>query len=217
MEISREIIEKYHKNECSTEEAAAVEAWLFSADCEEALLLPLNESKTKHKADIWNEIEKTIQIDTTPAESGQNTFHKMSFWFGTVAASLFFAIMAFTGYYMNNKKEKLRLVAVNNTSSINIRHVEADAYHISVGTNTSARINDATGIVNLSGSILIRPKKDIILVFEGNEEKITFKAGQTYIVLKGEDGNDKVIVVNERNIMDLPPVLQKQIINEFKI
>lgn len=64
---------------------------------------------------------------------------------------------------------------------------------------------------------MIHPKKDITLKFEGSQEQITFKAGQTYIILKGEDGNDKVIIVNEKNIMDLPPVLQKQITNEFKI
>ncbi|MNL38312.1 hypothetical protein D3C87_1605150 [compost metagenome] len=98
-----------------------------------------------------------------------------------------------------------------------VRQVEASAYNISLGPNTSAKIDNNSGIVNLSGSLLISPKKDITLQFEGSEDNMVFKAGQTYIVLKGEDGNDKVIIINEKNIMDLPPVLQKQIINEFKI
>lgn len=76
---------------------------------------------------------------------------------------------------------------------------------------------NGSGIVDLSGSMLIHPKKDIELLFEGSEDKMTFKAGQTYIILKGEHGNDTMIIVNEKNIMDLPPVIQKQIINEFQI
>ena len=98
-----------------------------------------------------------------------------------------------------------------------LRQVEASAYHISVGPRTSARIDNVGGIIELSGSLLIQPKKDITLKFEGTHEEIRFKAGQTYIILKGADGNDKVIIVNEKNIMDLPPLLQKQISNEFKI
>lgn len=219
MKISKELLEKYHMKACSQQEAELVEAWLFSGDHNEALQLPLTEDKAMHKADIWKEIENSmISEDAKPIETKYTRLHKTSFWFGAVAASLFFALL-FAGIYHNTSTKQdqdLPFVAVNNTS-MQVRHIDANAYHISVGPNTLAKINNTTGIIDLSGSLLISPKKDIVLTFEGNSEKMTFKAGQTYIILKGEDGTDKVIIVNERNIMDLPPVLQKQIINEFKI
>lgn len=220
MKIDKEIIERYHRNECSPEEAQAVELWLFSGDSDEALLLPINEDKAVHKTMIWTDIEKTIlpEKEIIPGKT-KRTFHKISFWSGAVAASLFIAVLTASFYHLgkNLTTQDQPLLSVNNRSSINVKHLEANAYHISVGPNTSASINNTTGSVDLSGSLLISPKKDIVLSFEGSKEKMTFKAGQTYIILKGEDGNDKIIIVNEKNIMDLPPLLQKQIINEFKI
>jgi hypothetical protein len=216
MKISKELIEQYHRGQCSQEECDAVEFWLFSGDSDEALQLPLTEDKLVHKAEIWKEIERIIPHTPVSPTLERKGIHRYSFWTGAIAASLLLAIISVTAYYITRAEQDIPLIAVNN-SSVDVRQVEASAYNISIGPNTSARIDNNSGIVNLSGSLLISPKKDITLQFEGSEENIVFKAGQTYIVLKGEDGNDKVIIINEKNIMDLPPVLQKQIINEFKI
>lgn len=219
MKISNELIEKYHRNECTREETDLVESWLFSGESDEALQLPLGENKAEHKSGIWNEIEKILPTENADPVLVKKTFLQNTFWSGAIAASLAICVMAIAFYWLTSPKAvaEAPFVMVNNTSSINVKHIEANSYHISVGTNTSTKINNETGIVDLTGSLLIRPKKDIQLLFEGNKDKMVFKAGQTYIILKGEDGNDKIIVVNEKNIMDLPPVLQKQIINEFQI
>lgn len=216
MKINKELIEQYHRGECNQEERDAVEFWLFSGDSDEALQFPLTEDKLAHKADIWKEIETVLPLDPTPPVLKKQGLHRYSFWTGAIAASLLLTILSITTYYITKSKQDMPLIAVNN-SSMDVREVEGKAYNISIGPNTSAKIDNNSGIVNLSGSLLISPKKDITLQFEGSQENIVFKAGQTYIVLKGAEGNDKVIIVNEKNIMDLPPVLQKQIINEFKI
>ncbi len=218
MKISKEVIEKYHRNECSAEESEAVEAWLFSGESDEALQLPLGEEKAEHKAGIWREIATVLPEQESPKANGK-VILKNTFWTGAIAASLVMGILGLATYQLLSKDDQpLReLVSVNNTSSVNVRHIEDSGYHLSVGTNTSARIDNLTGVAELSGSMLICPKKDITLRFEGSADKITFKQGQTYIILKGKDGKDKIIIVSEKNLMDLPPVLQKQIINEFNI
>lgn len=212
MKISKDLIEKYHRNECSPEETDAVEAWLFSGDSEEALQLPTGEDKTVHKNEIW----KIIAADLPEDKPGTG---KRLFWYGAIAASLAIGIVTLGGhFFLNNQQTDVQqLVSVNNTSAVNIKYIESGGYDIAIGTNTSARIDNLTGAVDLAGSMLISPKKDIELTFEGSSEKITFKSGQTYIILKGKDGKDKIIIVSEKNLMDLPPVLQKQIINEFNI
>lgn len=217
MKISPELIEKYHRNECSAEESEAVETWLFSGESDEALQLPMGEDKAEHKAVLWNEIEKVLPSALPTPISTKNAFYKNPFWSGAIAATLVIAILSVTGYYLTAVKTSDTPLVVNNSSSMHVKHVDASAYQISVGTNTSTKINNTTGVIDLSGSLLISPKEDMELTFQGSSEKMIFKAGQTYILLKGEDGVDKIIVVNEKNIMDLPPVLQKQIINEFKI
>lgn len=69
MKISKELIEKYHRSECSTEESEAVEAWLFSGESDEALQLPLGENKAQHKAALWNEIEKIFPEESAAPSS----------------------------------------------------------------------------------------------------------------------------------------------------
>jgi hypothetical protein len=219
MKISNELIEKYHHNECTQEEIDLIESWLFSGESDEALQLPLGEDKAAHKSGMWMEIEKILPAENIAPAAQKKHFLHSSFWSGAIAASLVIVVMAIAFYTLYRPKsiEEPPFVMVNNTSAIEIRHIESNGYHISVGTNTSTKINNETGIVDLTGSLLIRPKKDIQLSFQGIKDKMVFKAGQTYIILKGDDGNDKIIVVNEKNIMDLPPMLQKQIINEFQI
>lgn len=219
MKISKDLIEKYHRNECSAEESEAVESWLFSGESDEALQLPLGESKAEHKADIWKEITSSISPEAEKPRSGPKLIFKNTFRTGAIAASLVMGIIGLAAYQLltDNDEPIRQLVSVNNTSSVNVRHIEDSGYRLSVGTNTSASIDNLTGVVDLSGSMLICPKKDITLSFEGSGDKITFKKGQTYIILKGKDGRDKIIIVSEKNLMDLPPVLQKQIINEFNI
>ncbi len=237
MKIGKELLEKYHRNECTTEESDAVEAWLFSGDSDEALQLPLNESKAAHKAEMWTEIAKIlpahIPLHTAPdpdpdlvsvpipapaSSPVEKRIFKKAFWSGAIAASLIIGIVGIASYQLITVDRPVTaLMNINNTSLENVRHIEFSGYNISVGTNTSARIDNLTGAVDLSGSMLICPKKDISLSFEGSTEKIIFKKGQTYILLKGKDGKDKILIVSRQNLMDLPPVLQKQIMHEFNI
>lgn len=233
MKIDKELLEKYHTHQCTAEESDAVEQWLFSADSEEALQLPASESKAEHKMEMWAEIAKVLPVagqTPVPAEKiltsksvplAQQPVKrklKIAFWSGAVAASLITGIMITAIYRFNAPEpEATALVDVKNTSPEKVHHVTSSGYTIAVGTNTSARIDNLTGIVDLSGSMLICPKKDVELSFEGNTEKFLFKKGQTYILLKGKDGKDKILIVDRKNLMDLPPLLQKQITHEFNI
>ncbi|WP_316820497.1 hypothetical protein [Pedobacter gandavensis] len=229
MNINQDLIEKYHRNHCSTEEREAVEEWLFSNHTDEGLQLPLGESKAAHKADIWAGIEEILpKEEQTPIHQSIEHLNPTTvplsrksnrgFWMGAVAATVVIGLsgLGMVQLQRNNQQKDPALVSVNNTSTINVHHLEVNDYTLAVGTSTSAKIDNMSGVVDLAGSILISPKKDITLSFEGSPEKITFKKDQTYIILKGKEGKDKIIV-SEKNLMDLPPVLQKQIINEFNI
>lgn len=230
MNISKDLLEKYHSNQCSTEERDAVEEWLFSNHTEEGLQLPLGESRAAHKADIWKGIadilpeEDLSEVKTSAANTPlakpviEKPVKKYSFWIGAVAATIVVGMsgLGVVQLQRNRQQTDPELVSVNNTSTVKVHHLEVKGYALAVGTSTSAKIDNLTGVVDLSGSIVISPKKDITLQFEGSPEKITFKKDQTYIILKSKEGKNQIIV-SEKNLMDLPPILQKQIINEFNI
>ena len=222
MKVNEELIGKYHRQECSSEEAEAVEEWLFSSDSDEALQLPAGENKAEHKLDIWKEIQLVLPEDPEIPKDPlvlpvkQPPFSR-AFWTGAVAASVALVMVTFVFYTLQVKNKELQLVSVKNSSSYAVKQVSSDGYHLSVGPKTSATINNTNGIVDLSGSIIIKPTEDIELAFGHDQEKIVFKNGETYIIWNDMESSGKIIIINERNLTDLPPVIQKQIINQFKI
>ncbi|GAA3953493.1 hypothetical protein GCM10022246_04450 [Pedobacter ginsengiterrae] len=215
MEINRRLIEKYHLDECTEEERKLVEAWLFSTDIEDLAILPLNEDKLDHKKQMWANIDAFITPDLK-ADQAKNT--TIVFWQGAIAASLVIGLICGLLYLFVNKQEKLPdFVSVNNAYSENVKHVNSLEFNAAIGPNTIAKINKDAGVINLNGSILLSPKKDIELIFEGTHKKITLKKGQTYIILDNKSGKQGIIVVSQKNLLDLPPVIQKQISSQFDI
>lgn len=213
MGISKELLERYHFDACTNEERKQVEDWLFSDGADE-LHLETND-KTKLKAEMWAEIEQVMPSASKPLPKRSATYFM---WKGAIAASLFIVVLS-TFFYVILKKDKVNepvLMSFVNTSSHHVKHVDAQSYSVAVGPNTRAKINSEDGAIDLSGSILISPKKDIILA-EGNLESTVLRKGQTYILLKNEGGKEGIIVISVKNLLDLPPVMQKQITTQFRI
>ena len=215
MKISKELIEKFHREECSSEEKEFVQQWLFSEDSEELLSFD-NTEKELHKTEMWDEIKTILPKEDHPIP---HRTAKFQFWKGAIAASIVFVLLisGMAIYQSSSKNGVLHWIDVENTSGMQVKYIDSKDFKLSVGPNTSAKIDQLTGIVDLAGSLLIQPKEDFELEFTGSAKKMSFKKGQTYIILKGNDGKDKVIIINEKNLIDLPPIIQKQIINEFKI
>lgn len=216
IQISKELIEKYHTGQCTSEEREAVEEWLFSDEVPEDFTLPPEQDLETHKADIWNDLKSFL-----PEEDYKEvkTVHlQISAWKKAVAACLILGLIGITVYQIIGKNQHYSLnpVSINNTS-LAVQQVYSKGYNISVGPGTLAKINYHTGMIDFSGIILISPKRDIELTLGNSHQKTVLKVGQTYIALKDRSGNNNMIIVSERNLMDLPPALQKQLIHEFNI
>ncbi|WP_316803266.1 hypothetical protein [Pedobacter nototheniae] len=215
MNINEALLERYHLNTCTPEERRQVEEWLFNTDTDELAELPPAEDKLKHKAEMWANIETIMPEEKEIVKLRSPGFFM---WKGAIAASLFIAVTASLVYFFFLKSPgDMEYVSINNTSLSQVKNVNSSGYDISVGPNTIAKINGEAGIIDLSGSILISPKKDIELLFEGTNKKVILKKGQTYIILDNKSGNQGIVVVSEKNLLDLPPVIQKQISTQFDI
>jgi len=215
MKVNPLLIEKYHHGECTAEERRVVEEWLFDDTTDDQLVLPEGESKDDYKRDIWNGIETILPVSAA-AEKPASSTPASTVWPKAIAAILVAALLAI-GFYQLPSSMQPHLIAVDNSSSMEVQHLDSRGYLITVGPKTQAKINYKTGVIDFSGSLLLSPKMDVELIFYGDDEKVSFKMGQTYILLKDKSGRDKMIVVNERNLLDLPPVIQKQVVNEFNI
>jgi len=218
MAVNQELLERYHSNHCTAEERKLVEEWLFSAEVEDLDPLPLGINKSDLKERIWEDINGNSIKEPVPValKTRSNTYFMFK---GAIAASLLIALFGAVGYWLTrgtsfNEKE---FISLNNSSTQEVKHINSNGYNVAIGPNTVAKINNLAGVIDLSGSLLISPKKDIDLLFEGTKKKVTLKKGQTYIILKNKAGDEGIIVVSERNLMDLPPVMQKQITTQFDI
>lgn len=216
MEIDQEVLERYHLGTCSAQEQQLVEEWLFSADADELDLVAFDGSKADLKQEMWTEIRGVLPKNIAAVKPKSNAYFM---WKGAIAASLFIVAIGAAAYFtfgINSVAENPSL-SFSNSSAQHIKRIDAKSYNVSLGPNSSAKINSAAGVIDLSGSLLISPKKDVEWQFEGTTKRVTLKKGQTYIILKNSTGAEGIIVVSESNLLDLPPVMQKQITTQFDI
>lgn len=193
MKVDKELIERYHKQECTPEEMLAVEQWLLSDTSDDELPGDLHL------------LEQEMWKDIAPPKK------RFAFMPVAAAAAVLLA-MVFTGLRFFHHLDVERPVAVNN-QSVHIKYISAADYNMSVAPNSTAMLNRELGTMYFTGSLMLKPKEDMQLSLDNGRQKLDFKAGQTYILVN----NGEVVVVNERNLMDMPPVLQQRISAEFKI
>jgi hypothetical protein len=196
MKVDKELIEKYHRQECTPDEMLAVEQWLLSDTSDEELPGDLH----LLEQEMWQGI-----MPPPPKK-------KYAFLPIAAAAAVLLAVV-FTGLRFFHHLDVERPVAVNN-QTIHLKYISATDYNLSVAPNSTAMLNRELGTMKFTGSLMLKPKEDMELSLDNGRQKLEFKAGQTYILVNG-DG--EVVVVNERNLMDMPSVLQQRISAEFKI
>ena len=226
MKVSKELIEKYHDGKCSPEENAVVENWLLDDDDTQIFPEPTGDKK-KISREMWQDIKLVLPSEIKKSES---LIFKMPAiqWVAMAAAA---SITVFIATFMflnktesNSRHSQANISSVNVSESLN-REILSDDFTISLGPQSNVQINSGTGLVDFCGTLKISPKKDMSLSFKdvctntkGNTEKIDFKKGETYIALNyRHEKTTEVIVMEEKLLMGLPPVLKRQIMDQFNI
>lgn len=218
MRVSKELIEKYHSGKCSPDESAMVENWLLDDDAEVEISLPENFNKEYTKSEMWEEISSSLPS----AENKTIKFRKDWVYF-SAAASI--AILLTVSIFLFKSKTQETVVSPVNTSASTNKEIDSIDYTISLGPESNARINTESGLIDFCGAILISPKKDVFLSFndvctntKANTGKMNFKKGETYIALNYKNNkNSELVVMDEKLLMGLPPMVKRQIMDQFNI
>ncbi len=225
MKISKELIEKYHHGRCTDQEKAVVEEWLLSDDADETIAWTFPEEKTALQSDMWNEIATVLpSSQEAPAPNVRHTISR-SLWKPAVAACLLASLGAalYSGKHESAPKE---IIALNNSSGTKNKDLDEKEFTLSIAPRSNVALNSKTGIMDFCGAVLINPKEDIELIFQGtcanpaqNREKVSLKKGQNYIALNygGNAQTGEVIVVKEGAMVSLPPLVLKQLMHQFNI
>ncbi len=213
MKIDKELIEKYHLGNCTPEEEALVNEWLANDEFDD-LPLTAKSPKTADKQAIWSEIASFINEEEIKLSKTRNVKTLII----QIAASLFLALTAgLTYYHFNTQGENRQVFSFDNSTGTAIKHIDSGSYSIVMGPKSNGKIDLNNSLIDFCGSIMLSPKKDVELTFQGYHDKIKLKTGQTYIVLSNTCPSSKPVVVNEKDIVHLPPVLQKHLMTHFSI
>ncbi|SEJ27716.1 hypothetical protein SAMN04487995_3916 [Dyadobacter koreensis] len=218
MEVSKELIEKYHSGKCSPEESAMVENWLLDDDSEFETALPENLNKEKVKAEMWDEISSSLP------SANHKIVNSRQGWLYFAAAASIVILLTVSIFEFKPHNKKAVLSSANIPVSTN-KEIHSSDYTISLAPESNASINSESGLIDFCGAILISPKKDILLSFndvcdntKSNTGKMNFKKGETYIALNfGNKKDNELIVMDEKLLMGLPPMVKRQIMDQFNI
>lgn len=222
MKVSKELIERYHNGLCTAEESAIVENWLLDDDIMSDIPLIEGLDKEKTKSEMWDDISAILPSDAPETKIRRFSISRTSFTGVAAAASLLF-ILSVSFFLLRQHKEATP--ASTETVATNIKEIDSKDYTIALGTDSNAKVNATTGLIDFCGTILISPKKDIDLSFKdvcanpaNNTGQMTFKKGATYIALNFKNNNNnEIVVMEEKMLMGLPPILKRQIMDQFNI
>ena len=218
MEVSKELIEKYHSGKCSPEESAMVENWLLDDDTEFETALPENLNKEKVKAEMWHEISSSLPS----ADRKTIKFRQNWLYFAAAASIILLLTISFFESKPTTKNAVLSSAPVPASTN---KEIHSSDYTISLAPESNASIDSKSGLIDFCGAILISPKKDVLLSFndvcdnsKANTGKMNFKKGETYIALNYRNNKDnELIVMDEKLLMGLPPMVKRQIMDQFNI
>lgn len=212
MDINKALLEKYELGQCNDEELAAVHAWL---DAEDWGCLDMEKDVDEAIKDgMWADISSSVV--TAPIAQTVLSTPRIStikkYWL-TVAAACIVAIIG--GYYYYSPEEDLAVFQATNVEP-DVISFSKDHFDVVLSPNSEANIDFESGNISLTGNIILRPKRDFVLQDGRSNESFNFKQGEVYFVSEREE-QKKLIILSKREMIFLPPVMQRRIKQQFHI
>lgn len=222
MNISKELIEKYHKGACTSEEKKAVEEWLLEDTNDlEYHPEPIPVNKIKLKEEMWQEIATVLPSQRSVFS---RVLHSTFTW--QAAAILLIALAGLSALYLSFLKDTNEVLVANNPSLIHNHTLNENAYFISLGPKSNVQIDKQSGQLQFCGTMMINPKQDIEFIIEGNcsnpvkeSEKVVLKKGNYYIALQygTSSTQNEILILPQGALNGLPPLMQRQLMKQFNI
>lgn len=221
MKVTKELIEKYHDGDCTPEEIQAVEDWLLNDELDEEFVLPEGTMKESIQEEIWNEVRTVI-----PQPEKQPTFFQRNNWWRPAVAAAAVLVIGINLFNFKNPKSQSEVLVAQNASATINKDIHESRYTISLGPKSNIEINHQTGNIDFCGALMINPKQDIEFTIQGTcampnnqRETMTLKKGLNYIALNysSPDNYKEMVILEEGALMGLPPLMQRQLMNQFNI
>ncbi|MBL1410763.1 hypothetical protein [Sphingobacterium faecale] len=213
MDISKSLLEKHELGQCNDEELATVQAWLNAEDWGDLdLKKDVDETiKDGMWADISSAVATPSIVQTLISPPRISTIKR--YWW-TAAAACF--IMIIGGYHCFYQPRKDFTVFQAANAEPSVISFSKDHFDVMLSPNSEANIDFESGNISLTGNIMLRPKRDFVLQDGRSNRSFNFKQGEVYFVSEREE-EKKLIILSKREMIFLPPVMQRRIKQQFHI
>ncbi|HEV7381946.1 MAG TPA: hypothetical protein VGN64_19245, partial [Dyadobacter sp.] len=205
-----------------------VEEWLLDDQADEEFVAPKAVDREILRDTIWQDIQNEIK----PAEPDEISFTKpfsynkiIAFRRSAVAAAAILLLGTFL-YTVKQQEAVNEVFVLQNSSDTTNKNVSESLYTISLGPKSNIEIDNSTGNIDFCGAVLINPKKDIEFTIQGTcakadepKEKLFLRKGQNYIALNynSSENENEMIILEEGSLTSLPPVVKRQLMDQFNI
>lgn len=234
IEITPELIIRYHQGQCTQEEKEVVMEWLLDPEAEEKLNLPDGEPELIHKFAIWQGISTGVKKKGRSAPLLQVLTKEFSAFRPiarlAIAASflLFIASLVAGRFYPTRSIDGK--VSLDNLAGRTAKNGKLASLSFTLSPQSKAEANTPTWTravqISFCGSLQVtnNSEKDVELVFSSGckntsytLQKVTVAKGKSYLATHYRMETDEIIVVDKARILDLPPPLVSQFIKDFKL
>ena len=209
MKISKQLLQRYELGQCSPEEEDVVRQWLDSENWEEEAF------DDKHvpdgvRTELWNNIAPHID---QPKEfiARPRRWQSLQRWL-SIAALLVLAIGLTWHFFSKNQGDH---IVLNNTE-VGVRWMCEDSFDLALRENSSVNINLRSDNLMLTGSMMLKPKRNLVLHDQQNDMSFDFKKGEVYFISRDPD-TSRLIIFRQSEILFLPPIIQRQLKQQFHI
>lgn len=218
--MNPEILNKCLSGEASKEEWAAYQDWLEGTDEEEDL--SGIDIEQESNARMW------LQIQGENQKKDRFRKYKRQILWGSVAASLILisTVLLFAPKQPLHSNQQM---VFQSDSSQPLAEKEFDGLLMKLGTNSKVKMQsqmDKDINIQLSGNMMLsntsaQDKYTQVLCTASNghqiSRKICLKKGQKYLLAYYPLKEDKLLVIENRVLMDMPPALVMNLKNDFDL
>lgn len=217
--MNPEILKKCLSGEASDTEWKLYEDWLRGEAEEIAEEIDLPASAASQMR-MWQEIKKSNQK--------QDLFNRRKQWMMYTSAAAILIIISllvvFPGKYFSETNYSMVFSHQTNTPFI---EKEFDGLKLKLGTQSTVRLEnlpDNKIDIAFSGNMILKnttlQDKDTEVFYteaDGHmmSKKLLLRRGRTYLFAYYPFEDDKLMVIENRNLIDMPPVLALNLENEF--
>lgn len=194
MKVTRALIEKYHRGECSLEESAAVENWLDDNQTDDINAFASDADRNAMKQGIWQEVRPVVPFYRRPGAI-----------FAAAAAVLLLCLLRFLTPGTDAGDSPGFTIELGKESKASFNKEQG-------------AINFCGTIKIVSQKDIKLSFKTTCTDGTTRIKAVHVKEGESYIALHYKDKqSSEMLIINENMLFELPPLIKNQLSEQFKI